>query len=220
MATIASLLNDNASNITNQTADDAISPAILGAENVKVINELLARGIKSVADTTALSAVSGADFRNVAVTATGMFEWLASGTPNGTTIFAASGGGVWNLVFNAGVDTPQLSTPVLTLTVISDTQINATWLSVTDAANYLLYRATASDFTGETLVYDGALLLFNSTGLSASTTYYFRLKARGYERMNSAFDTDSAATDAYVPALITANRFFDYDLLNTLLNTP
>lgn len=163
------------------------------------------------ADFTALSALSGANYKYVFVTDEGVFKYLSSGTPNGTTIFAASGGGTWNLVFNAGVDTPQLSTPVLTLTVISDTQINATWASVTDAANYQLYMATASDFTGETLVYDGALLLFNSTGLSASTTYYFRLKARGYERMNSAFDSDTATTDETVAILITANRIFQHD---------
>lgn len=210
MATIATLLSNNATNITSQTTAGSITPTIDGGERAALINELLARGVKSVADTTALSAVSGADFRNVAVTATGMFEWLTSGTPNGTTIFAASGGGVWNLVFNAGVATPQLATPELTLTVISDTQINATWLAVTDAANYQLYRATASDFTGETLVYDGALLLFNSTGLSAATPYYFRLKARGYERMNSAYATDSATTDAAAATPLTAGSIAQF----------
>lgn len=159
-------------------------------------DDLTASQTTDAADFTALSALSGANYKYVFVTDEGVFKYLSSGTPNGTTIFAASGGGTWNLVFNAGVDTPQLSTPVITLTVISDTQINATWASVTDAANYQLYRATESDFGDETLVYNGALLLFNSTGLTPDTTYYFRLRARGYERMNSAFDSDSAATEA------------------------
>ena len=180
-------------------------------------DDTTASATTDAANTTALSALSGANYTYVIVTGEGIFKYASSGTPNGTTIFAATGGGVWSLVFNAGVDTPQLSTPVLTLTVISDTQINATWPSVTDAANYQLYRATAIDFTGETLVYDGALLLFNSTGLSASTTYYFRLKARGYERMNSAFDTDSASTNAQ-PQLATPTGFTETGVTSTTID--
>lgn len=212
MSTITDINNLITANVTQNGSSDRITAAELRAVLSMLSAEQLSRGIKSVADTTALSAVSGADFRNVAVKDSALYEWLSSGTANGTTIFAASGGGVWSKVFSGGVATAQLATPVLALSVISDTQINATWAAVTDASNYQLYRATVSDFSDETLIYDGSLLLFNSTGLTAATTYYFRLKARGYERMNSAFDSDSAATTAAAaPELITANRIFDHD---------
>lgn len=175
-----------------------------------------------VDSTAALALLTGRPNYQVVVRDIGLFEWLPTGTPDGTDVFAGSIG-YWSKVFSGGVSTPQLETPELTLTVISDTQINATWLAVTDAANYQLYRATTSDFSDETLVYDGALLLFNSTGLTASTPYYFRLKARGYERMNSAFDSDTATTDAYVPAMLTANRIaefmMDEDAGQRLFNT-
>jgi len=174
-------------------------------------DDLTASQTTDAADFTALSALSGANFKYVFVTNEGVFKYLSSGTPNGTTIFAASGGGTWNLVFNAGVDTPQLSTPVLTLTVEGSTAITADWAAVTDASNYLLYASTASDFTGETLIYDGSSLTFPYTSLATGTQYYFRIKARGYERMNSEFDTDTATTDSvdvlaeeYINAVITA----------------
>jgi len=174
-------------------------------------DDLTAAQTTDAADTTALQLLSGANFTYVIVTGSGIYKYASTGTPNGTTIFAASGGGVWNLVFNAGVDTPQLSTPVLVLTVVGSTAIDADWAAVTDASNYQLYRATASDFTGETLIYDGALLTFSSTGLATGTQYYFRIKARGYERMNSEFDTDTATTESvdvdaevYINAVIAA----------------
>jgi len=104
MATIATLLSENNTNITSKTTADSITPAIDGAERAKVLDEIKVRGIKSVVDTTALSAVSGADFRNIIVTDNGVYEWLASGTANGTTIFAASGGGVWSRVITPNVN--------------------------------------------------------------------------------------------------------------------
>lgn len=168
--------------------------------------------IPTVDNTTKLQATSSYIGEQVMVRGVGIFELLYDNiVPDNVNTFAARGGGVWSKVFSGGVATPQLATPELILIVISDTQINATWLAVTDASNYLLYKATLSDFSDEVLVYDGPLLLFNLTGLTASTPYYARLKARGYERMNSEFDTATATTDAFVPALITANRIFDYD---------
>lgn len=55
------------------------------------------RGMYGVDTTAGLAAVSGANYRKVAVGDTGIFEWASTGTANGTTIFAASGGGVWIL---------------------------------------------------------------------------------------------------------------------------
>lgn len=53
------------------------------------------RGVAQVADTTALQALSGSESRAAGIDGVGFFFWAATGTPNNTTIFAASGGGVW-----------------------------------------------------------------------------------------------------------------------------
>ena len=85
---------------------------------VDLNNNAEGTAITDAANTTSLQALSGADFTYVIVTGEGIFKYAASGTPNGTTIFAATGGGVWSKVFSGGVATPTLATPVLTLTVI------------------------------------------------------------------------------------------------------
>lgn len=87
---------------TNLTASgaDKITAAELRTVMGNIKDELLARGITIVADTTALAALSGANYKAAIVESNGVFKWLSSGTANGTTIFAAAGGGTWNRIIS------------------------------------------------------------------------------------------------------------------------
>jgi len=58
--------------------------------------------ILTVADTTALQAKGRPDSLQVLVENIGIFNWALSGTPNGSTIFSANGGGVWKKVLAPG----------------------------------------------------------------------------------------------------------------------
>lgn len=58
--------------------------------------------VGDAANTTALQLLSGADFTYVIVTGSGIYEYSSTGTANGTTIFAATGGGTWNQIFSGG----------------------------------------------------------------------------------------------------------------------
>lgn len=76
----------------------------------------LNRGLAQVADTTALQALSGSESKAAGIDGVGLFFWASSGTPNGSTIFSASGDGVWKK--QNVVQTPSLAT-------LSDVQLTS-----------------------------------------------------------------------------------------------
>lgn len=84
-------------NIRAKTADNSVTRDEVADLFDNLADEQRDRGLYGVDTTAGLAAVSGANYRKVAVGDTGIFEWASTGTANGTTIFAASGGGVWIL---------------------------------------------------------------------------------------------------------------------------
>ncbi len=90
-----------------------------------------------------------------------------------------------------------LLTPSLTATVVSSTEIDLSWDSVLYATSYVLQRALNSTFTsGLTSIYQGALLAFSDTALTASTTYYYRVVATATGYTNSAYGYVNKTTEA------------------------
>ena len=84
-------------NIRAKTADNSVTRDEVADLFDNLADEQRDRGLFGVDTTAGLAAVSGANYRKVSVADTGIFEWASTGTANGTTIFAASGGGVWIL---------------------------------------------------------------------------------------------------------------------------
>jgi hypothetical protein len=134
----------------------------------------------------------------VVVKNAGIFAVNYAGPADSNTMFRGNGDFFWELI--AGF-MPKLNAPVLALTVNSSTAITADWLAVTGATGYVLERATQSDFSNASVVYSGALLTFQSTGLTEGVTYYFRLRAEATGYADSASDTDSVATTNAVPTV-------------------
>ena len=90
-----------------------------------------------------------------------------------------------------------------TATANGAAQIDLSWTAVTNRTRYQVDRATNSGFTtGVTLgVYTGTGTSFSDTGLTAGTTYYYRIKAVGTGRYS---DTASYATANATPTALTA----------------
>ncbi len=102
-----------------------------------------------------------------------------------------------NLGVTGGGGATPLSTPTLTATVASSTQINLSWTNVANESSYQLQRSTDNvNWTtiGGTIAANTTT--YNDTGLTASTLYYYRVKAvgDGVTYSDSAYGTDSDTT--------------------------
>jgi fibronectin type 3 domain-containing protein len=75
--------------------------------------------------------------------------------------------------------TPPAAPTGLTATAVSSSQINLDWNNNTEAdlASYSVYRSTTSGFTpgAGTFVTSTTSSSYSDTGLSASTTYYYKV---------------------------------------------
>lgn len=104
----------------------------------------------------------------------------------------------------------QLATPGnFNANTASSAQINLSWDAVGSATSYTLQRATLSDYSNATNIYTGALLFYNDNGLSASTTYFYRVRATASGFLASNYATDSAATSSGSSFDSNAQAFFD-----------
>ena len=87
-----------------------------------------------------------------------------------------------------------LASPVLSLSVVADDEIDASWSAVTNATNYKLYRSETPSFNDADLIYTGSGLLFNDTGRAAATQYFYWLQATGSGYADSAYSNSTATT--------------------------
>lgn len=97
-----------------------------------------------------------------------------------------------------------LSTPTLTCTVASSTQIDLSWTNVSNedaSPGYTLDRSTAADFSANlvTVTKDANVTTHSATGLTTGTRYYFRVRAEGSGRYSdSGYGTDDDTPAATV----------------------
>lgn len=104
----------------------------------------------------------------------------------------------WGLV----LDITAPSVPTMSAgSVVSDTEIDWAWSAATDdtaVTGYDLQVATNAGFTTGLTTYNlGNVLVYSSTGLVASTTYYARVRAHDAAPNNSAYSSSvNATTDA------------------------
>lgn len=93
----------------------------------------------------------------------------------------------------------QLATPTsFTATAVSDTQINLSWGTSPNATAYVVDRATNVGFTtGVALaVYNGSGTSYNDTGRTATTQYFYRIRATATGYTDSAYATANDTTQA------------------------
>ncbi len=102
-------------------------------------------------------------------------------------------------VFPPGGDTTPPAAPTgLTATAVSSSQINLDWNNNTeeDLSHYHVYRSTTSGFTpgAGTFVADTSVSNYSNTGLSASTTYYYKVTAVDTSVNESSPSAQASAT--------------------------
>ncbi|MBV8126401.1 MAG: DUF4082 domain-containing protein [Planctomycetaceae bacterium] len=146
------------------------------------------------------------------------FHDITSGTSTGTPNYSASpgydyvtglGSPIANLIVGsldgtstASYDKLVLAAPtnlVASASAVSSTQINLTWTGSNGATGYLIQQSLNGS-TGWTQVGSSTSTTFQQTGLSAATTYYFRVLATlgtidsAYSNVASATTRGAAAT--------------------------
>lgn len=81
--------------------------------------------------------------------------------------------------------------------VLTDTTVDLVWDGSAGATNYILQRSDTIDFTIATQIYSGADTEFQDTGLTAETTYFYRVKAQKTDFTDSSwsnvFEVETAA---------------------------
>jgi chitodextrinase len=127
---------------------------------------------------------------------------------------ATNSGGGWTLQLiafraDSGADTTAPTAPTnVTATPVSSSQINLGWNAATDnvgVANYQIERCQNTGCTNFTPLATVSGLSYNDTGLSAATTYSYRIKATDAAGNASSYTstqqaTTQNATDAEAPS--------------------
>lgn len=108
-----------------------------------------------------------------------------------------TGQGSWSNIRNA--TTLELATPTITATTNSSSQITASWGAITYATSYSLQRATNSAFSAGLVTTSLTGTSSAATGLTAGTTYYFRVQALATGDTSNWSNTASATTIVPVP---------------------
>ncbi|WP_316736290.1 fibronectin type III domain-containing protein [Pedobacter aquatilis] len=106
-----------------------------------------------------------------------------------------------------GGTTPTLTAPTnLIISGATGSALTISWSTVANATSYELQRANNAAYTGATTLYNGATASFNNTGLTASTNYFYRVKAKAASYSDSAYVAASGATIATTGATYTVEK--------------
>jgi len=175
MATVAQLITDIAH--AKNTASGKVEYNGNSLQSI-LLNDvtalLLGRGVYQVANTTALQAVGASESLCCGINGTGIFFWQSSGTPDYSSSFPASGGGIW--VKQNYTQSLALSnlTDVFIPTTPHDNQIlsfsGGKWIAST-ASNSL---AALTD-VAITSIADGEVIYYNSTSGKYVNSTTFKL---------------------------------------------
>lgn len=138
-------------------------------------------GTGTVTYTVQRSTSSGSGFSNVATGLTGTTynnTGLSQGTRYYYRVQAVDDNGAGSYSSEANRFTLPGQVTGLSATAASSSQINLSWNNPSGTeTGFQVYRSTNSNMSGQTLLATPTGTTYSATGLSASTTYYFRVRA-------------------------------------------
>lgn len=138
-------------------------------------------GTGTVTYTVQRSTSSGSGFSNVATGLTGTTynnTGLSQGTRYYYRVQAVDDNGAGSYSSEANRFTLPGQVTGLSATAASSSQINLSWNNPSGTeTGFQVYRSTSSNMSGQTLLATPTGTTYSATGLSASTTYYFRVRA-------------------------------------------
>jgi fibronectin type 3 domain-containing protein len=124
---------------------------------------------------------------------------LSAGTTYYFRVYAVNAGGN-SAASNSASAITRSAAPSISATANSTSQITASWGAVTGAASYTLQYSTSSGFSGAQQITGITTTSRAVTGLSAGTTYYFRVYAVNAGGNSAASNSASAATQVNPPS--------------------
>ncbi|MFD0677997.1 MULTISPECIES: polysaccharide lyase family 7 protein [unclassified Paenibacillus] len=133
-----------------------------------------------------------------------------SSLTSGKIAIYSSGAGWWDDVLVSDIASSDTQAPTapanLAATAISSSQINLSWNASTDNVGVTGYNV----YRGSTLVGSPSTLSFSDTGLSASTSYSYTVKAKDAAgNLSAASNTASATTQSGGTQVTVANPGFE-----------
>ncbi|NTW32439.1 MAG: hypothetical protein HGB12_07420 [Bacteroidetes bacterium] len=136
---------------------------------------------------------------------TGTVTWNTGFSGTATVSVTATGCGTSAAASTTVTVNPLPATPTATAsTAVSSTRITANWNTAIDATSYLLDVSTATNFASFVGSYNGLnagnVLTYNVTGLTPSTTYYYRVRGA-----NSCGSGENSSTITATTINIAAN---------------
>ncbi|MCL1873867.1 MAG: cadherin-like beta sandwich domain-containing protein [Clostridiales bacterium] len=153
-----------------------------------------------------------------------------SGLFAGTTYYyrVRAYNGTWSDYSTVRNATTSPATPTLSLTVNNSSSITASWGSVSSATSYELSRSTSASGS-YTVINTGSVASFTDSGLSAGTTYYYRVRASNgtwsdYSAVRNATTNDILSDDAYLASLsvtpVGLDQVFNSDITSYTVFVP
>ena len=177
------------------------------------------------------STTSGSGFASIATLGANATSFVNTGLAANTTYFyrirASNGAGNSAASNEASATTqaasanPPAAPSNLSATASSSSQINLTWLdNATDETGYVVERSTTSGSGFANIATLGAnATSFTNTGLAASTTYFYRVRASNSAGNSAASNEASATTQASAPSSsYTIQQVSGTSFISTLAN--
>jgi|GEM_PF-1549422 len=145
----------------------------------------------------------------------------AAGYNNTSTYILVTGSETNNLTLTSsgGGEDPPLTPINLLATAISTTRIDLTWFSVPEATSYNLYFDTDPDFTDTSTITGIGTHSYSHTGLSISTTYYYKVSAVNSGGESDLSEVVSTSTLGFTgEGAVCIGEACDYDTLSEALD--
>ena len=178
-------------NITTTNANDLL----VGANVVQTLTQSAGTSFTN----RVITAPDGDILEDRIVTATGSYSATAAISPTGEWVMQL-------VAFRAATTGPDTQPPTApgtpVLTVVSSSQINLTWTAATDnvaVTGYLVERCAGASCTTFAQVGTPTTTSFNNTGLTASTSYSYRVRATDAANNLGPYSAVASATTQAPP---------------------